>query len=181
MSRTIHIALRFDDPSPTSDHALEREIFAILGELGIIATVAVVPFGIGTDGLVPLTRDNVPHLVAAHAEGVIDVAQHGYAHKHMTSTPKGAPSEFWGVPTDEQQRCVDAGHDQLTQTFGQPIRGFIPPGILMTTRQRTILRPGVMLSFTPTNPDPVHLVGVCDNRISTAHNQRAYGFRNGAF
>lgn len=127
MSRTIHIALRFDDPSATSDHALEREIFAILGELGITATVAAVPFGIGADGLVPLTRDNAPHLVAAHAEGIIEVAQHGYAHKHMTSTPKGSPSEFWGVPADEQHRCVDEGHDQLTQTFGQPIRGFIPP------------------------------------------------------
>lgn len=127
MSRTVHIALRFDDPSPTSDHALEREIFAILSELGITATVAVVPFGIGADGLVPLTRDNASHLVAAHAEGVIEVAQHGYAHKHMTSTPKGSPSEFWDVPADEQHRCVDEGHDQLVQTFGQPIRGFIPP------------------------------------------------------
>lgn len=127
MSRTVHIALRFDDPSPTSDHSLEREIFSILGELGIIATVAAVPFGINADGLVPLTRNNAPHLVAAHAEGVIEVAQHGYAHKHMTSTPKGSPSEFWSVPADEQHRCVDEGHDQLTQTFGQTIRGFIPP------------------------------------------------------
>ncbi len=127
MSRALHIVLRFDDPSATSDHALEREIFAILGELGIPATIAVVPFGSNADGLVPLTRDNAPHLVAAHAKDVIEVAQHGYAHQHLTSTSKGSPSEFWGVPADEQLRRIDAGHDQLAQTFGQPIRGFIPP------------------------------------------------------
>ena len=127
MSRSICIALRFDDPSPTSDHALESEIFAILDELGINATVAVIPYGINADGLVPLTRDNAPHLVSAQAEGIIEVAQHGYVHKHVTSTPKGSPSEFWGVPADEQHRCIDAGHNQLTQTFGQSVRGFIPP------------------------------------------------------
>ena len=126
MTRTVHITLRFDDPSPTSDHALECEIFAILGELDITATVAVVPFGIGADGLIPITRDNVPHLVAAHADGIIEVAQHGYAHKHMTDTPK-SPSEFWGVPASEQHCYIDEGHNQLEQTFGQPIRGFIPP------------------------------------------------------
>lgn len=128
MSRTIiNIALRFDDPSATSDHALERGIFAILGELGITATVAAVPFGIGAYGLVPLARDNVPHLVAAQTNGLIEVAQHGYAHEHRSTTPKGSPSEFWGVSANEQHRCVDEGHDQLIQTFGQPIRGFIPP------------------------------------------------------
>lgn len=126
MTRTVHIVLRFDDPSPTTDHALERKIFAILGELDITATVAAVPFGISTDGLIPLTRDNAPHLIAAHADGIIEIAQHGYAHQHMSSTPK-MPSEFWGVPADEQHRCIDEGHDQLAQTFGHPIRGFIPP------------------------------------------------------
>ena len=138
MSRTvINIVLRFDDPSPTSDHALEREIFTILGDLGIPATVGVVPFGIGTDGRVPLTRDNVPHLVAAHTKGIIEVAQHGYAHEHLTTTPKGSPSEFWGVPAEEQYRRIDEGHDQLAQTFGQPIRGFIPP---WNTYDNTTLR-----------------------------------------
>jgi len=128
MSRTtINIALRFDDPSPTSDHALEREIFTILGELGIPATVGVVPFGIGADGHVPLTRDNVPHLVAAHTKGIIEVAQHGYAHEHLSTTPKGSPSEFWGVPAEEQRRRINVGNDQLIHAFGQPIFGFIPP------------------------------------------------------
>ncbi|WP_413438373.1 DUF2334 domain-containing protein [Sulfuriferula sp. GW1] len=138
MSRaTINIVLRFDDPSPTTDHALEREIFTILGELDIPVTVGVVPFGIDTGGLVPLTRDNVSHLVAAHAKGIIEVAQHGYAHEHLTTTPKGSPSEFWDVPAEEQYRRIDEGHDQLAQTFGQPIRGFIPP---WNTYDNTTLR-----------------------------------------
>lgn len=138
MSRTIiNIVLRFDDPSPTSDHALEREIFTIFGDLGIPATVGVVPFGIGTDGRVPLTRDNVPHLVAAHTKGIIEVAQHGYAHEHLTTTPKGSPSEFWGVPTEEQGRRINAGNDQLIHAFGNPVCGFIPP---WNTYDNTTLR-----------------------------------------
>jgi peptidoglycan/xylan/chitin deacetylase (PgdA/CDA1 family) len=127
MKRIVHIVLRFDDPSATSDHALEREILAILGELDLPATVAVVPFASSAEGLVPVTHDNVPHLVAAHAAGNIEVAQHGYAHQHMTSSPNGSPSEFWGVPADAQQRCIDAGRDQLKLTFGAQVRGFIPP------------------------------------------------------
>lgn len=127
MSRTVHIALRFDDPSANSDHALERKIFAVLGELGIPATVAAVPFGNAADGLVALTPDNAPHLVSAHAAGIVEVAQHGYAHQPVTRTSTGSPSEFWDVSADEQHRCIDAGRDRLVQTFGQPIRGFIPP------------------------------------------------------
>ena len=98
----IEIALRFDDPSPTSDHALERKIFGILSELEIPATVAVVPNGISGEGLIPVTRLNVPHLVKAHEDGILEVAQHGYAHEQMTITPKGSRSEFWDVPATEQ-------------------------------------------------------------------------------
>lgn len=123
----ITISLRFDDPSPTSDHALEREIFGILGELGITATVAVVPFGVDSSGYVPLTRDNVPHLIEAHTNGTIEVAQHGWAHEHIADSPQGSPSEFCGVPAEEQYRRIEEGYVQLEKAFGQPIRGFIPP------------------------------------------------------
>jgi peptidoglycan/xylan/chitin deacetylase (PgdA/CDA1 family) len=123
----IEIALRFDDPSPTSDHALERGIFAILRDLGIPATVAVVPTGQTLDGTVPITRDNVAHLVKACADGVIEVAQHGYSHAPLTTTAQGSPSEFCGVPGDEQARHIDLGRILLEAAFAKPVTGFIPP------------------------------------------------------
>jgi peptidoglycan/xylan/chitin deacetylase (PgdA/CDA1 family) len=123
----IEIALRFDDPSPTSDHALEREIFGILRELEIPATVAVVPYGNDDGNLVAIDEENVPHLVHAHSTGMIEVAQHGYAHQPLSTTSDGSNSEFWGVPAEKQAFRIDAGLNRLTQTFKQPPRGFIPP------------------------------------------------------
>lgn len=43
MSRTVHIPLRFDDASSTSDHAPEREYFAFMVEPGITAYKAWYP------------------------------------------------------------------------------------------------------------------------------------------
>lgn len=162
MRRIVHIVLRFDDPSATSDHALERQIIAILGELDLPATVAVVPFGSSAEGLVPVTRDNAPHLVAAHAAGIIEVAQHGYGHQHMTSTPNGSPSEFWGVPADEQQRRLDAGLAQLKLTFGVQVRGFIPPWNTYdgTTAHHLAARGYAYLSGSLVTP-PDHKIPFC--------------------
>lgn len=123
----IRIALRLDDPSPVSDQELERGILEVLEDLEIPATFAVVPFARDEEKLVPLSTENVPHLLDAHTRGRIEVAQHGYAHDCLTDSGQGAPSEFWGVPEDEQARRMDAGKTQLEQVFGQAIDGFIPP------------------------------------------------------
>lgn len=120
----IRIALRFDDPSPSSDHALERELLAMLAELGIPLTVAVVP--IGRNDL-PIQADNVPHLVEAHAAGRLEVAQHGLKHEPLATNPQGVSSEFQGLPAEDQARLVDAGRRLLAATFPGPITGFIPP------------------------------------------------------
>lgn len=123
----IRIALRLDDPSPASDHELERGILAVLKELEIPATFAVVPFAQVQGELQPLHPENVLHLVEAYAGGRIEVAQHGYAHECMTASGEGAPSEFWRVPTEEQARRIDAGRIRLEQVFNSRITGFVPP------------------------------------------------------
>lgn len=123
----IRIALRLDDPSPASDHALERGILAVLMELHIPATFAVVPFFQTEDGLLPLSAENAPHLLEAHGRGHIEIAQHGYAHECLTAAGKGSPSEFWKVPVDEQARRIDAGRERLEQACGRRIDGFVPP------------------------------------------------------
>lgn len=40
----IHLALRFDDPSATSDRVLEEGIFAAAESAGIHLTIAVIPY-----------------------------------------------------------------------------------------------------------------------------------------
>lgn len=123
----IRIALRLDDPSPTSDHALERGILDVLGELHIPATFAVVPFAQAEEKLLPLSAENAPHLVEANARGHIEMAQHGFAHECLTGAGAGAPSEFWKVPVDEQARRIDIGRGRLEALFGKPMAGFVPP------------------------------------------------------
>lgn len=120
----IHIALRFDDPSPTSDQVLERQILDILAELDIPLTIAVVP--IGRDNVL-IQPHNVPHLIDAHAAGLLEVAQHGLSHEALTTNPFGIPSEFQGIPAEVQATRIDAGHRLLASTFPGQIGGFIPP------------------------------------------------------
>jgi peptidoglycan/xylan/chitin deacetylase (PgdA/CDA1 family) len=123
----IQIALRFDDPSALSDHALEEGILRVLEQAGVPATFAVVPFAPGPEGPVPVSAENVPHLAAAQAERRIEVAQHGHSHEPIASTPEGVRSEFHGVPREEQRRRLDAGRRVLQAAFPGPIRGFVPP------------------------------------------------------
>lgn len=123
----ITIALRFDDPSPTSDHVLERKIFSALQDLTIPATVAVVPVGLVGNTLIPIRKGNVPHLVEAQSAGLIEVAQHGYSHERLNQTNTGDPTEFFGVSSNEQTRRIHEGRLLLEQTFSVRLEGFIPP------------------------------------------------------
>lgn len=123
----IQIALRFDDPSASSDRALEEGILRVLEQVGVPATFAVVPLAPSPDGPVPIEAGNAPHLIAAQAERRIEVAQHGLSHEPIATTPEGVKSEFQGVPPDEQRRRLDEGRQVLEAAFSGPIQGFIPP------------------------------------------------------
>jgi hypothetical protein len=123
----IQIALRFDDPSASSDHALEEGILRVLEQVGIPATFAVVPFALGPAGPLPITAINAPHLIAAQASRRIEVAQHGQSHEPIATTSTGVRSEFQGVAREEQRRRLDAGRQVLEAAFAGPIHGFVPP------------------------------------------------------
>jgi len=123
----IEIALRFDDPSAVSDHALERGVLNVLDRLGIPATFAVVPFGQGPEGPLAVDAGNAPHLVVAQTAGQIEVAQHGQTHESIAITAKGVNSEFQGVACAEQRQRLDTGRAVLEAAFGGPILGFVPP------------------------------------------------------
>lgn len=123
----IRLALRFDDPSATSNHELEAAIFEQLKRHGIAATVAVIPFRREEETYVALNSENGVHLVEACRNNVIEVALHGYSHEERGKTVAGAPSEFFGVPEDEQTQLIRAGKALLQDVFGREITGFVPP------------------------------------------------------
>lgn len=120
----IRIAFRLDDPSPSSDHALERELLGLLESHRIPLTAAVIP--IGRDGTT-VNQSNVPHLVAAHAKGLLEVVLHGYKHEVLSTSPTGVTSEFSGVEPGEQLRRIRLGRQLLEAAFLSPVTGFIPP------------------------------------------------------
>lgn len=122
----IRLSLRFDDPSATSDRALEEGIFAAAQTAGIPITVAVIPFRRQESGLIPLTQERAAHLIDAQRAGVIEVAQHGYC--HVSARGEKLPhSEFMGVDAACQTERICAGKMLLEAVFDKPIIGFIPP------------------------------------------------------
>lgn len=122
----IRLALRFDDPSATSDQALEEGIFAAARAAGIPLTVAVIPVRNQAGERVHLTEARADHLIQAHHDGVVEVAQHGYSHE-PAQTWKTPPSEFRDVDFDSQITHICAGRTVLEELFGKTITGFVPP------------------------------------------------------
>jgi peptidoglycan/xylan/chitin deacetylase (PgdA/CDA1 family) len=123
----IRVALRFDDPSATSDHALEAAIFQKLERHGVPITVAAIPYRQRNGDYVALSADHAGHLLQARRAGVIEIALHGYSHEERGGSARGAPSEFAGVPAAEQRRLIEAGRAVLKDAFGCNIAGFVPP------------------------------------------------------
>jgi peptidoglycan/xylan/chitin deacetylase (PgdA/CDA1 family) len=123
----IRVCFRFDDPSARSDHDLEARVLDVFAGFGVKLTVAVVPFGRDGDALRPLRRTDVPHLTAAHGEGRIEVALHGYCHEANSRDRSGIPSEFRTVPLELQRQRLADGRQVLQQAFDTEVSGFVPP------------------------------------------------------
>lgn len=118
----INVAIRFDDPSATSDHALERELVRILAEQDACATFATIPCA---DRL-PLRAKQMTHLIDAQHNGTVEIAQHGYSHESRIGE-SDTPSEFAGADLAEQACRIADGKTILDQVFGVTIGGFVPP------------------------------------------------------
>lgn len=123
----IHICFRFDDPSLTSDHVVERLLIAELEQRGLCATFAVIPFSEGPNGRRSLDRSTAAHLIEAQRKGVIEIAQHGHTHTLSPHHIAGQPSEFYGRPLDEQEALIREGHQHLEKIFSASVEGFVPP------------------------------------------------------
>lgn len=121
-SHMIDVAIRFDDPSASSDHALERALLHIMESHRVCATFAVIPHA----NQRPLLAEDVPHLLEGLQRGILEIAQHGF--NHVPSRPDSAlPSEFAGVDPAMQRERITAGRAALEHAFGVPVTGFVPP------------------------------------------------------
>lgn len=123
----IQLAFRLDDPSPTSDHTLEREILQRFRAAGIPLTCAVVPYSCEDANERPLTADEARHLVEARRDGVVEVALHGFCHRCLTRLGDGNSSEFSGVDAPRQRAALARGKARLEKVFATPVAGFVPP------------------------------------------------------
>jgi len=123
----IRLALRFDDPSPTSHRGVEEGVLRTLQRSGARATVAVIPFRDGAQGRLALDREQTAHLLAAQARGHVEIALHGHSHR-CRGPAHPRPSEFVGVDAREQATLIAEGARHLRGLFGhEAISGFVPP------------------------------------------------------
>ena len=123
----IRVALRLDDPSETSDHALEKAIIEVLARQRMRATFAVIPFKVVDGNLAPLSPKRASHLVEAEHEGVVEIAMHGFSHTDRRRRPDGSPSEFRGVSEMEQVNMLQRGLAHMHSLFAETQYGFVPP------------------------------------------------------
>ena len=122
----VRVAFRLDDPSSHSSHELERAIIERLRENRVPATFAVIPFSDQDGSLKELTATQVPHLVEAHAEGLLEIALHGYSHTPYQRLPDNNQTEFAGRPLEEQIDLLVQGKACLEAIFSR-VDGFVPP------------------------------------------------------
>lgn len=120
------MALRLDDPSSHSDHALEVAILEKLKKHRVPATFAVIPFSAKAQQPGCLSGAQVPHLVEAQREGTLEIALHGHTHQSHTRLADNNQTEFAARPLDQQIALLQQGKACLEQTFGT-VRGFVPP------------------------------------------------------
>lgn len=122
----IRVAFRLDDPSSHSNHELERAIIARLREYRVPATFAVIPFSDQDGNIEKLTADQVPHLVEAHREGLLEIALHGYSHEPIQRLPDNNHTEFVGRSLEKQTELLSEGRTCLEGIFSR-VSGFVPP------------------------------------------------------
>lgn len=122
----IKIAFRLDDPSETSHQGVESSIVEVLRRRAAVATFATIPYRKVDGERRPLTPQRAETLTRAAADGVIEIALHGYLHVRLAPAPS-PPTEFAGLPLEDQLKLISAGKSHLESIFSQPISGFVPP------------------------------------------------------
>ncbi|WP_198245568.1 DUF2334 domain-containing protein [methane-oxidizing endosymbiont of Gigantopelta aegis] len=103
----IKIAFRFDAPSVTSDHSLEKEIINICKAHDVKINFAVIPYKKNNGDLQALTKLHAKYLIDAEKNGWIEISQHGYA--HINHNQNSTPSEFSDESIEKQYSWIHKG------------------------------------------------------------------------
>ena len=127
MGEMITLAIRFDDPSPTSNRPVEEVFLEALARWRLRATLAVVPHRVVGGRVLRYDRERAAHILPAIRDGLVEVALHGHSHRERSRTPTGSPSEFWGLDVALQTSLLVEGLGVLQNTFGDIVSGFVPP------------------------------------------------------
>ena len=124
----LTVCFRYDDASATSDHSVESAVFDIFRRYQFPLCVAAIPFRRKKNGeLHAISPGNTTHLVDAVSAGIVEIAQHGHSHLPRSTDTRGRRSEFAGLGVEEQVKLISEGMQRLQDTFGQRIKGFVPP------------------------------------------------------
>jgi hypothetical protein len=129
--KTIIVIFRYDDYSALSRTDLELSIIEVCRKNGIAMTFSVVPFVVEGDVhdpsprmIIPLSTEKVKILNDGFAEGVLDIALHGYSHQTNNA---GQFSEFTGLDYGTQVEKLTKGRQFLANLLKAPVDIFVPP------------------------------------------------------
>jgi hypothetical protein len=130
----VRHTVRYDDLSAVSDEAAERGLVEILLRHRVPCTFAAIPFvcdpesllDVGAVRLLPFPAEKAALVKPLIAEGLAEIALHGYAHL-MLSGRRGQREFCDQMRIQTQQALIHKGRSQLEKVFGVPIRLFVPP------------------------------------------------------
>ena len=123
----ITVAFRLDDPSQISDHQLEKRILDLFKRYEVSITFAVIPFHFRNNKYHALTVNGVKHIILAEQSGIVEIAQHGYAHIKNNHSIRNKNSEFVSLPYNDQKEKIIKGKKILDEIFQHEVKGFVPP------------------------------------------------------
>jgi peptidoglycan/xylan/chitin deacetylase (PgdA/CDA1 family) len=118
--KKVIVAFRNDDIQEFSGSEAERRFLRLFVENGIPQTYALVPFKKDLEK----QEDMVSLLKEQQAQGLAEIALHGYAHENRAGKRR---SEFAGLPFDEQLEKIRSGKAHLERIFQREIVTFVPP------------------------------------------------------
>ena len=128
----LTLIIRCDDYSSVSDTEFELRLIDLFRKYHVPITLGVIPCVASDDEKamppgksgIPLTEAKAKILRDAMAEGIVEVAQHGYNHRYNGPAWRG---EFVGLSYEEQLRRISDGRAILSQALGRDITAFVPP------------------------------------------------------
>jgi len=118
----ITVIFRLDDPSQISDHQLEKRILDLF-----IRYDALIPFHFRKNKHHALTVNGIKHIIQAEQSGIVEIAQHGYAHIKNIHNTGNKNSEFVSLSYNDQKEKIIKGKKILDKIFKHEIKGFVPP------------------------------------------------------